>query len=60
MIFQTIFGLNLEFPSETADLLDFPLRCLYKHKGNQANPCFGGKFQIQIENSLKNLQKSKF
>ena len=29
MIFQNIFDLNLEFPSETADLLDIPL-CLQR------------------------------
>ena len=26
------------FPSKTADLLDFPLRCLYKHKGKPSKP----------------------
>ena len=45
MTFQNIFDLNLEFPSETADLLDFPLHCLYKHKRDIKQVIgFGWKF----------------
>ena len=36
MTFHNIFDLNFEFPSKTADLLDFPSHRLYKHKGKSS------------------------
>ena len=57
MTFQNIFDFHLEFPSETADLLDFPL-CLQRQcKGKSIKSAVSeGNSKVQIKNILKNHQ----
>ena len=63
MTFQNIFDLNFEFPSKTADLLDFPSHCLYKHKGKssksvvlEGNSKFKSKY-FEKSSKIKNFLK---
>ena len=43
--------LNIKFPSETADLLDFPLHCLYKHKGKSSKSAVS-EANLMFQNTL--------